>query len=149
MKANNNYYVGFRIEAPKSLVDIKKIRKICKADSSLFVSNSKIGKTILCGMHDDLLLAKHEEDALSDKSAFCLMIDFGNNIGAVKRVVKIVNVLADDCIFVEKVSTFIMGNSTLNNLPELLPLQNALDLICVSIPYFKENAYIYAPDARI
>ena len=65
----------------------------------------------------------------------------------IERIIKIVNVLGNDRLIREKVSTFTTGHSALNNIPELAILNAAFADLDLLIHGFIKNAWYYAPEA--
>jgi uncharacterized FAD-dependent dehydrogenase len=143
-----NFCVGLRIEVPNKFVHNKDLLKVYGKDHSIYLVDLCHGGKVVAKKADDLLLAKNDGSGTS-VSNFSVLVNFGDDLEEVRRIIKIMNVLGDDKLFKERVQTFVTGKSLLNAIPELLILKQALTKLEQFIPRFCEIAWFSAPDAKL
>jgi len=139
-------YLGVRVEINnKFVLDTKTLKKSCsKAKIDDVIEDARI----TVEKKNDMLIARGKEDKLKGGMInFSLMAHVSKQ--EAERVVKIVNVLGNDRLIKEKVSTLCSGESVLNDIPELQNIKQAFYEIDDQLPGFINNAWYYAPEAKI
>lgn len=140
-------YLGVRVEVvTKVILDTKALKDSC---SIAKIENIMEDARITVEKKDGMLIARGKEDPKMQNGMvnFSLMVPVTNQ--EAKRVVMITNVLGNDRLIKEKVSTLCSGESVLNDIPEFQPIKQAFYEINNLNPGFINNAWYYAPEAKI
>lgn len=144
-------YIGFRVEVASKLVKVNNLIKKYNSnhkDSKLFdvFFNGKI----TVEKEDKMLIARGEKsDSKTNLINFAAVSEMGRQKKELERVIKIVNILGNDRLIRERVSTFMGGFSNLNNIPELEPMSNVFVEIDSIIPGFIRAGWYYAPESIV
>ena len=140
-------FIGFRAEVSSKLFNVRDLAK---------KYNPK-NKTQIFGVHREgrIVIEKNNGMQIAGGTSskqptglvnFSVMIEM-STVKDVDRLVQIMNVLGNDRLIREKISTFVNEKSILNSIPELAELKTAFVALDLLIPGFIRSGWYYAPDA--
>lgn len=141
--------LGFRVEIAKRFVPSTDIVK---------AYNIQHTQTNILGIHyngkitvekvNSVVVAKGEKNKKGKTGLvnFAVMSPLESQQEVI-RIVQIINVLGNDKLIKERVSTFVSGKSLLNSIPELSPIKSAFKDMEEIIPGFVKAGWYYAPEA--
>ena len=149
-KYTKHFSVGIRIELPTRMISRKDLVREYKKrfnQSVIFDVNHEFKVLPFCVK--EVILARPGEEKSMGSSSFSILLNMGDDLDSVMRLVKIINILGNDRIIREKIKMFFIGKSTLNMLPELNSMMDILKNIEQIIPGFIETAWLVAPEAKL
>jgi len=145
----SNLYIGVRVESSNVTIgDTALLESTCSRAS---VSGIHIEGRVVMEKPSGMIVARGKIDGKSagdNLVNFALMAPAGSKANAL-RFVKIINVLGNDKLIKERVSTFMNEESVLNEIPELSFLMNAFAEIDDKFPGFVSSSWYYAPEAKL
>ena len=149
----SNLYIGFRVEIASRLLPAKsdEVVNTYNAQGSYLIKDLQKNGRITVNKSAGMISASGGEDK-NQPGRYGAMVNFAvmtpmGSTQELERIVQIINVLGNGRLIRERVKTFTDGDSTLNNLPELQELRDALTMMDQYIPGFINGGWYYAPEA--
>jgi len=140
--------LGFRIEISNHFLAKNLIKRFNAKFTSAQVSDLvKEGKITIEKKNGMLIVHGLKSDYKTGLSNFSLMCDILEGKEELSRLIQIMNVLGNDRLIKEKISSFMSGKSMLSALPQLSPLKDAIIKLDSMMPGFIQHGWYYAPEA--
>lgn len=144
-------YLGVRVELANRFLIVDDLESEFNSahDTTKIFDIYQEGK-ITVEKKDSMLIARGAKNEKNSTGLvnFSVMVEVVNG-EEIKRVVQIINVLGNDRLIREKVSTFVNGKSSLNAIPEMNELKKAFINLDSILPGFLKAGWYYAPEARL
>lgn len=142
--------IGFKIEIEKNIKksDFNKIKKAYGESGLIQAADFEKGMRVVPKQVKDMIIVDTAPNKYDDITLFSILAPIKKKY-ELKRLVKIINVLGNDRVIKERISTFTRKQSMLNNLPELECLLDAMLRLDNFIPGIVNLGYYYSPVAEL
>jgi len=141
-------YLGFRIEIVNHMLARSLEKRFNAKFPSAKISNVvKDGKITVERLNGMLIAHGTKADYKTRLTNFALLCDVPEGKEELFRLVQIMNVLGNDRLIKEKISSFVDKKSMLVSLPQLNPIRDAIIKLDTMMPGFIRHGWYYAPEA--
>jgi len=142
-------YLGFRIEISKNLLARNLMKRVNnKQWGAQIFELFRDGKISIEKKNGMLIAHGLKADNKTNMANFSLLSEIKDGEEELNRLIQIMNVLGNDRLIKEKLSSLISGKSLLGALPQLEPVKNTIVKIDETMmPGLIRSGYFYAPEA--